>query len=109
MQDTQKVNHEITDVDAELATIILDEAKGFFPALGTKFKLLIGGNLIECVLNRIACVAQRCPMAKERHDHIVLECPSLSSLIDVQRGNRLVFSKMGSLYIVEETTYFTRK
>jgi len=108
MQDEKKAEHTIDRTDAELATIILDDIKGFFPEPGVKFKLLAGGSLVECAVRKAACVAQQCPV-KDRHEHTILDCPSLSSLVDVQKGNRLVFSKKDSLYIVEEAVYFTRK
>jgi len=109
MQDDKKVQHIITDVDVEMATLVLDEVKGFFPEHGVKFRLLVGGNLVECALRKGACVSQKCATSGKKHEHTMLDCAGINSLIDVQKGNRLVFSKQGSLYVVEEAVYFTRR
>jgi hypothetical protein len=108
MPDEKKAQHTVDDIDAEMATIVVDDIKSFFPEPGVKFRLLIGGNIVECALRKGACVSQKCASAEKRHEHLMLDCPGLTSLIDVQKGNRLVFSRQGSLYVVEETVYFTR-
>jgi len=104
-----KVDHLVSEAESEISTLILDGEEGFFPGVETRFKLLVSGNLIECMLKKVDCTCKRCPDSGKRHEHIILECPGLSNLIDIQKGNRLVFSRHGSLYVIEEAVYFTKR
>lgn len=102
MDGMDRVSHTITDAEAGAGTIYVDDVREFFPEPGTWFRMLAGGCIVRC---RVVITQCRCGSGGA-HEHAVIECPGLSSLIDIRSGNRLVFGKSGSLYIVEEAVYF---